>query len=211
MERLSRIIDISPVISARIGVWPGDVAFRRDVSLSFADGANIELSAIHTTVHLGAHTDAPSHYLTDGVGIDARDLSLYMGQCQVVCASTPRGERIQLSHVKTPIHAPRVLFRTGSFPDPDTFNEDFSSLSPDLIDALAKQGVRLVGIDTPSIDPLNSKELPSHAAVARNDMAILEGIVLDHVEEGTYTLVALPLRLEHGDASPVRAVLVDDQ
>jgi arylformamidase len=207
---LSRIIDISPLISERIGVWPGDVAFRRDVGLAIAEGANIDLSAIHTTVHLGAHTDAPSHYVADGVGIDRRDLDLYLGPCQVVGVDTPRGERIRPEHVTTEITAPRVLFRTGSFPDPDDFNEDFCSLSPELIDGLAAQGVRLVGIDTPSIDPFTSKDLPSHAAVARNDLAILEGVVLDQVADGTYTLVALPLRLADADASPVRAVLLED-
>jgi len=207
---VSRIIDISPLISERIGVWPGDVAYRRDPGLAIADGANIDLSAIHTTVHLGAHTDAPSHYLGGGVGIDQRDLDLYLGPCQVMAVSPARGERVQPDHVDGRIAAPRVLFRTDSFPDPDSFNEDFCSLSPELVDWLAEQGVRLVGIDTPSIDPFSSKDLPTHAAVAKNDMAILEGIVLTQVPDGLYTLVALPLRLEGADASPVRAVLLEN-
>ena len=109
-----------------------------------------------------------------------------------------------------PIAAPRVLFRTGSYPDPTHFNADFCSLSPALIEKLAGEGVRLVGIDTPSIDPADSKDLPSHAMVAAHDLAILEGIVLDHVDDGVYTLVALPLRLEGADASPVRAILLDE-
>jgi arylformamidase len=102
-----------------------------------------------------------------------------------------------------------VLFRTGSYPDPNHFNEDFCSLSPALIELLAGEGVRMVGIDTPSIDPCSSKDLPSHAMVAAHDMAILEGVVLDDVPDGVYTLIALPLRIEGADASPVRAVLVE--
>jgi arylformamidase len=207
---LSRIHDISPLVSPRIAVWPGDVGFSRQVSCAIDTGDNIDLSAIHTTVHLGAHTDAPSHYLAGGVGISERPLELYCGPCQVLAVSTAQGERILPGHLPAPVTADRVLFRTGSYPDPEHFNEDFTSLSPELIDGLAAQGVRLVGIDTPSIDPFSSKDLPSHAAVARADMAILEGVDLTGVPDGHYTLVALPLKLEGADASPVRAVLLEE-
>lgn len=205
-----RIIDISPVINPDLAVWPGDVPFSRDVNLAISEGANIDLSAIHGTVHLGAHTDAPSHYTADGADIDARDLSLYLGPAQVISVDVERGQRIRPEDCMVPIAAPRVLFRTGSYPDPTHFNADFCSLSPALIEKLAGEGVRLVGIDTPSIDPADSKDLPSHAMVAAHDLAILEGIVLDHVDDGVYTLVALPLRLEGADASPVRAILLDE-
>ena len=81
-------------------------------------------------------------------------------------------------------------------------------ISPELVAMLYQQGVRLIGIDTPSIDPFDDKALLSHNAVAERDMAVLEGIVLEDVPLGEYTLVALPLKLEGCDASPVRAVLV---
>jgi arylformamidase len=120
-----------------------------------------------------------------------------------------RGERIGPEHLRGPVRAPRVLFRTGTFPDPDVFDEDFAALSPELVEALADQGVVLVGLDTPSVDLCHDKVLLSHTAIARRDLAILEGVVLDHVEPGLYTLIALPLRIEGADASPVRAVLVE--
>ena len=205
-----KLIDISPVIGPSIAVWPGDVPFQRKETLSIASGANIDLSSIHTTVHLGAHTDAPSHYVASGEGIGDRDLSFYYGAAQVISVDVGRSERILQSHLKVSIQAPRVLFRTGTYPDPNAFNTDFASLSPALIEWLANEGVRMVGIDTPSIDPADSKDLPSHAMVAAHDLAILEGIVLEDVQDGLYTLIALPLRLEGADASPVRAVLVDD-
>jgi arylformamidase len=205
-----KIIDISPLINADLAVWPGDVAYRRNVNLSIETGANIDLSSIEGTVHLGAHADAPSHYVKGGEGIDQRDLSLYFGPAQVVAVDVPNGVRVRLEHIKVPVQAPRVLFKTGSYPDPTHFNADFCSLSPALIEHLAGEGVRLIGIDTPSIDPADSKDLPSHAMVATHDLAILEGIVLDHVEEGVYQLVAFPLRIEGADASPVRAVLIKE-
>ena len=205
----ARLIDISPPITPELAVWPGDVPFSRDENLSIAGGSNIDLSSIQTTVHLGAHTDAPSHYVAGGEGIGSRDLSYYFGEAQVMSVGVGRGERILQSHLTGPILAPRILFRTGTYPDPNAFNTDFASLSPSLIEWLAHEGVRLVGIDTPSIDPAESKDLPSHAMVAANDLAILEGVVLDHVADGVYTLVALPLRIVGADASPVRAVLLE--
>lgn len=204
-----KIHDLSPRISPRLAVWPGDVVFRRRVALSMADGANLDLSSVTTTLHLGAHADAPSHFGAGAPGMDAVDLAPYVGPCQVVRVAVGRGERIQPSHLKEPVAAPRVLFHTGTFPDPESWNTDFASLSPELIEALHAQGVVLVGIDTPSVDPFESKALESHQALLRTGMRNLEGLVLDGVPEGTYTLAALPLRIEGADASPVRAVLIE--
>jgi arylformamidase len=205
---VAEILDISPSISARIAVWPGDIPFSRAITCALADGATVDLSSVTTTVHLGAHTDAPSHYALGAPDIAARSLDRYYGPCQVVRVTVPRGERVRPEHVGADIAAPRVLFATGTFPDPDAWNDDFASLSPELIAWLHDRGVQLVGIDTPSIDPMASKALESHQAVAARDMAILEGVVLDGVEPGLYTLIALPLKIEGADASPVRAALV---
>jgi arylformamidase len=201
------LIDISPAISPRLAVWPGDVGFRREVALDMARGDNLTLSSITATVHLGAHADAPSHYARDGEDIAARDLDRYFGDCQVLRVSLPRGARITPEHIRAPITAPRVLLHTGSFPDPESWNTDFNSLSAALVRWLHERGVGLVGIDTPSIDPFDDKLLESHNEVARLDMAVLEGLVLSHVPPGDYGLVALPLKIEGADASPVRAAL----
>jgi len=205
---VTRLIDITPTVSERLAVWPGDVAYSRSVALDMQTGDNLTLSATHSTVHLGAHTDAPNHYAKDGAGISERALEPYYGPCQVMRVNIKHGERILPDHLSGPVTAPRVLFHTGTYPDPESWNGDFASLSPELIDFLANHGVVLVGIDTPSIDLSDDKVLLSHNAVARHDLAILEGIVLEDVEPGNYTLVALPLKLEGADASPVRAVLV---
>ena len=202
------IYDISPDIGEKTAVWPGDQAFSRAVAMDMKGGDNLTLSSITTTVHIGAHVDAPSHYDRDGESIETRSLHYYMGPCQVVTVSVGRGARIESCPVK--ITAPRVLFRTDSFPNPNEFNTDFSALSPQLIDQLATAGVCLVGIDTPSVDLFDDKVLLSHNAIASNDMAILEGVVLAGVPDGVYNLIALPLKLAEADASPVRAVLIGD-
>ncbi len=201
------IHDISPPMTPDLKVWPGDVPLRRDVLSDLRRGDTTTLSALHATVHLGAHADAPSHYGPNADGIGSRPLDLYLGLCQVVSVAVARGSRIEPDDLAVPIRAPRVLFRTGTFPDPTHFNEDFAALSPVLIARLASDGVRLLGIDTPSIDPFDSRDLPSHRACLQQDIAILEGLVLDGVQAGFYELIALPLRLMEFDASPVRAVL----
>ena len=206
-----RLIDISPLVSERIAVWPGDVPYRRSKSLEIAEGHNIDLSSHSTTVHLGAHADAPSHYLAGGASIAARSLDYYYGPCQVLEVRLPRGARIRPQDLSEPLRAPRVLFKTGSFPDPERWNADFNSLSPELVDAVHAAGGVLVGIDTPSVDPQDDAELLSHQALGRHDMANLEGLLLEHVTPGLYTLAAFPLKLEGTDAAPVRAVLIADR
>jgi arylformamidase len=199
--------DITPPVSERLAVWPGDAPPRRAVSLDMREGANITLSSLHATVHLGAHADAPSHYGLDAPSIDMRDIDLYVGRCQVIRVEARRATRIAFDQIQQSIEATRVLIRTGTFPDPNCFNEDFAALEPDCIDNLHARGVRLIGIDTPSVDLFDSHELPAHRAILRHDMAILEGLVLENVAAGIYELIALPLRLVGFDASPVRAVL----
>jgi arylformamidase len=201
------IYDISPPISERLAVWPGDTPPSREVLLDMKRGDNITLSTLRATVHLGAHADASSHYGTTAPAIHERSLDYYVGPCQVMHVNVGRGERFGLNALNGPIQSERVLFATGTFPDPEQFNEDFTALSPDLVVALRKQGVKLIGIDTPSVDLFDSNELPSHQAFLRCDMAILEGLVLRDVPGGLYELIALPLRLVGFDASPVRAIL----
>jgi arylformamidase len=201
------IYDITPPVSDRLGVWPGDTPPTREVLCDRKRGDTITLSTLHATVHLGAHADAPSHYGADAPTIDERRLDYYLGPCQVIRVDVPRGALIRPRSFQTPITAPRVLFATGTFPDPEQFNEDFAALSPQLVHALHGQGVRLIGIDTPSVDLFPSKDLSAHQAFLQLDMAILEGLVLKDVPEGRYELIALPLKLVGFDASPVRAVL----
>ncbi|MCO5166476.1 MAG: cyclase family protein [Planctomycetes bacterium] len=208
---MPRLIDISPLVSERIAVWPDDVPYRRRASLSIAQGANIDLSAVETTVHLGAHADAPSHYAAGAPDIAARPLELYYGPCQVMWVDVARGARVLPEHLPDEVATPRLLLRTGTFPDPEAWNADFASLSPELIEHLAARGAVLVGIDTPSVDPYDDRALLTHQALLRHGIANLEGLVLEQAPPGRYTLVALPLRLEGADASPVRAALVAER
>ena len=201
------IRDITPPVSPALAVWPGDTPPTREVLMDMRNGDNLTLSTLRATVHLGAHADAHNHYGREAASIDDRPLEPYLGRAQVIRVDVPRGTRIPEDALPEKLDAERLLFATGSYPDPNRFNRDFVALEPALVDALHARGVKLVGVDTPSVDLFDSKELPAHNAFLRNDMAILEGLVLDGVPEGLYELIALPLKLVGFDASPVRAVL----
>ena len=201
------IHDLSPPITPALKVWPGDTPMTREVLMDMSRGDNLTLSTLRTTCHLGSHADGPNHYGRDAEGIGERPLDIYMGICRVVHVATVPGGEVGPDDLPGPIDAPRLLIRTGTDPDPTAFRRDFAALAPALIEHLAAEGVRLIGVDTPSVDRFKSKELPSHLACLRLDVAILEGLRLDGVPEGLYELIALPLRLIGFDASPVRAIL----
>ena len=214
---MTRILyDISPPLTADVAVFPGDTKLTREVLSRCEDGDLVTLSTLRTTVHLGAHVDAPSHYKAGGAGIDRTPLSRLMGPCRVlrvhgnedglISPESP-GSALDRQRTNGGRLPSRVLLATESYPDPDRWTANFTALAPEAIDWLAREGVTTIGIDTPSIDPADSKSLPAHAAVHRHGMTILEGLVLKHVPEGDYELIALPLRLVDFDASPVRAVL----
>lgn len=201
------LIDVSPLASPRIGVWPGDTPMTREVLSTLADGSSVDLSTLHSTVHLGTHTDAWSHAVDGMPSIEAMPLDAYLGPCQLVHVDVDRNGLVTPDHLPERLDAPRLLVGTGTFPDPDHFTTDFAAFDASVVHWLADRGGRLLAIDTPSVDPFPSKELPSHHACVERGVAILEGIVVTGVPNGLYELIALPLPLEGFDASPVRAVL----
>ena len=119
------IYDITPPITERLKVWPGDTPPTRDVLLDISKGDSVTLSTLRATVHLGAHADAPNHYGAEARGIDERCLDLYLGTCQVIRVNVDRGTRIGPGALPASIRATRVLLATHTYPDPNVFNEDF--------------------------------------------------------------------------------------
>lgn len=204
---MSPLYDISRPVRAGVPVWPGDAPFRVDWTLRRADGASVNLSALHLSAHTGTHADAPYHASDDGRRMGAVPLDAYLGPALVVDA---RGwPAISAERVEPLLeeHPERLLFRTGCWADPETFPERFPPIEPDAARRMAAAGVRLVGTDAPSVDAFDSTDLPTHNLLREAGIANLESLLLDEVPPGRYELIALPLRLEEADASPVRAVL----
>ena len=202
------LYDLSPTIRPETPVWPGDTPFQCRLTGRIAEGASVNLSAITTTPHLGSHADAPFHTEARGEGMADMPLDRYLGPCRVV--RVPPQPLIEPRHVEgiDLANPGRLLFRSESVRDrADVPRALHRPLARAREPARRAGGVLLVGMDTPSVDPFDSKTLDAHHALFRGGVAILEGLVLDGVPEGVYELIALPLKLAGLDASPVRAVL----
>jgi arylformamidase len=204
----TRLWDISPPVFDGAPVFPGDTPYAQRWVSRIAPGNPVNVSTLTMSPHTGAHADAPLHYDDAGVPIGAVALEPFLGRCRVVHA-IGCGPLVEWRHVE---HAlidlpPRVLLRTYQHAPVDRWDPDLTAYAPETIERLAALGVQLVGIDTASIDPADSKALASHQVVRRLGLRVLENLVLDGVPEGDYELIALPLKLTTADASPVRAVL----
>jgi arylformamidase len=206
--RSPRLWDISQTLRPGLPVWPGDTAFSHRARWTLGDGSPVNVASFETTVHAGAHADAPLHYQAGGASAADVGLDPYIGPCTVVDARGC-GASITRAFVQDRLPTPpeRVLFRTfARFPH-DAWPSAFTSVDAEAIVWLADQGVRLIGVDSPSLDPQDSKTMDAHLAVLAADMRVLEGLVLDDAPAGDYELIALSLKLAHLDVSPVRAVL----
>jgi arylformamidase len=193
-----KIFDISRRISEETPVWPGDVAFSwRELE---SPGAHWGTTCFSMSAHCGTHADAPSHVFVDGRTIAGAALSTYIGPARVV-ELPGLGEVGPDALPRKALGVARVLFRSGGK----------ASLSPLAALRLAERGTVLVGTDAASIDPEDADDLPAHRALLGSGVALLEDLDLEAVPEGTYQLVALPLRFDDLDASPVRAILIADE
>ena len=202
-----RIIDISVPLTSAVEPWPGDTPYGFDLVARIADGASVNVGSLSTSVHNGTHIDAPFH-VTDG-GPTAGDLPLdaFVGPAVVLDAESAL--RLSGESLKEAVgRGRRVLLRWGRR-DHTRFPDSVRAVPPGWIEELAALDVPLLGTDQPSVDPVDSKSLDAHQACVRHGIHILENLVLVDVSPGRYELVALPLRLMEGDASPVRAVLIE--
>ena len=198
-------IDISRPLAAGMPVWPGDHPFRLERQVH--DGA--VLSSFATTCHVGTHIDAPLHLDATAGGVESIPLERLVGPAEVVVATAAVVAPESLPPGWAP-SLPRLLIRTDSHPVGAPIAPGFASLDARLVHWLADRGVEVVGVDTPSVDPFESADLPAHRALLARGMTWIEGLMLEHVPAGRYQLAALPLALVGADAAPVRAVLRRD-
>lgn len=205
---MKRLWDISPPVHAGSPVFPGDTPYRQRWAATLGPGCPVNVGELTLSPHVGAHADAPLHYDAQGSPAGMLSLRPYLGPCRVIHA-IGCGPLVQWQHLQhaTDDLPPRVLVRTYRRAPVDRWDPQLPAYAPETIERLADLGVTLVGIDTASIDPAESKTLDSHQVIRRRDLRVLENLVLDEVPEGDYELIALPLKLVEADASPVRAVL----
>ncbi len=202
-----KIYDISRKLINGMPVWPGDTAFQYEISWPMEESGSVNVGKLELSTHTGTHVDAPFHFDNKGKRIIELNLDLYIGPARVINMLGKESigaadlDKINLDGCK------RVLFRTLAWENPDVFPEKIPHIEPNLAPFLGSKGVQLIGLDIPSVDPIDSKELPAHHSLNEHGIHILESLLLDEIEPGDYELIALPLPLAEGDGSPVRAVL----
>jgi len=204
-----KIIDITHPLSNSLAPWPGDTPFAFSFVARLREGASCNVGKLTCSIHTGTHIDAPYHYDDTGDKADELSLETFIGPCRVFHAQ-------DLEIMSRDVFAgldgrvtPRVLLRTNASDDKSIFPKRIPILAADVPAWLGKQGVRLIGLDLPSVDQVDSKTLPIHHALGAANITILENLDLRNVAPGIYGLIALPLRLAGADGSPVRAVLID--
>lgn len=203
---MNRVTDISRPLAADTACWPGDTPFAFRLAWKIADGASVNVGSVQTSVHTATHCDAPFHYDDTGPTVDALPPEVFLGPCRVVDVRGAKrwGSRLdELDFAGTP----RVLFRTGGWPDTMRFPDRIPVMERELPAWLAARGVVLIGVDLPSVDELDSKTLDTHHALGRAGITIVEGLWLDGVPDGRYEFVGLPLKIVGADGAPLRAVL----
>ena len=203
------IFDISRSLWPGLAVWPGDTPFTLKHNLQRSEGALANLSTLTLGAHTGAHIDAPYHFNNNAPTIDRLPLHIFWGKAQVVSVGKKNGPLSSDDFAGVDFSlAPRLLVHTpASEGDLSEFPAQFAYPNPALADFLGARGVILFGTDAPSVDPVESETLAGHYALLKNNIAILEGLLLRNVPDGVYELTALPLKIIGGDGSPVRAAL----
>jgi arylformamidase len=199
-------IDISMPLTNDIGVWPGDTPFSFHLTYTKEQTQSANVGEITTSLHTGTHLDAPFHYDDSGEKIHELDVSLFIGPAKVVDV---RGQeaigRKELEDFDFD-GVSRLLLRSLDRSD-STFPRTYPVLKKDIGPFLKEKGIHLIGTDCPSVDPVERSDLPAHHALSENEVYILENLMLKDIQAGDYELIAVPLAIVDGDASPVRAMI----
>ncbi len=209
------IIDISRTLSAVLAEWPGDEAFRFKLNGRIAEGSSVNVGMISMSLHNGSHADAQYHFEDDGWTIDQARLQTYLGPAIVIDLSHKySGDSMPQMTVNDLagcadelINTPRLLLKTNVWRNSAVFPKQIPTISADVPGWLHARGVKLLGVDVPSVDKITSKDLRNHHAIGSAGISIVESLDLSAVAAGRYTFVGLPLKIAGGDGSPVRAIL----
>jgi arylformamidase len=214
-----KIWDISRTLSNDFAEWPGDEPFRYRLTREIAKGQSVNLGAISMSVHNGTHADARCHFDTKGETIEKAPLDIYLGRATVVDLAQSFLQSKEKQLITTEDLRPnaediaatsRLLVKTCRWSDSTVFPNQIPVIAADVPAWLQKNGVRLIGVDLPSMDEIDSKSLQNHHALARAGIAIIESLDLSDVAPGIYNFAALPLKIAGGDGAPMRAILSRD-
>jgi arylformamidase len=204
-----KIIDISQTLNHSTPVWPGDTPFSFKLNWTKEQSGSVNVGTFTMSTHTGTHIDAPYHFSNNGTQVSDLPLERYIGNALVVDVAKTESITIEVLTEINFNSVDMVLFKTNSWYNHSQFPKSITYLESEVASFLSEKGIRLIGVDVPSVDPLDSKTLDAHHALHKHNIAILEGLVLNDVNSGIYELIALPLKIEGADGCPVRAVLIE--
>jgi len=213
-----KIWDISRPLTNDLAPWPGDTPFDFRLIRKIPDGSSVNLGSIGMSVHNGTHADAPFHFDQSGLTIEKVSLDLYVGRAAVVDLSSKFVDREQRlieiedlhSSEKDIADAKRLLVKTNIWSDSTVFPKSIAVITPAVAEWLGRLGVKLLGLDLPSVDAIDSKDLHNHHALGRAGISIIESLDLSAISPGVYNFIGIPLRIVGADGSPIRAILWRD-
>lgn len=198
--------DISRAIGERPLVYPGDAPVRMERACRIGAGSPFNVLHLDWSTHFLTHIDAPRHFLEEGESVAQIAPERFVGPALVVEVA---GEAVRASDVPDAVTGLNLLFKTRNSAhwDPHIYNERHVYITREAAEAMVAGGANMAGLDYLSVDRFGDEAYPAHRVLLGGGVLILEGLDLSGVREGRYTLYALPLKIEAGDGSPVRAVL----
>jgi len=210
-----KIFDISLPVDPQLPVWPGDpkIVLERYRAISRGHASND--SKLACSVHSGTHVDAPAHFIKDGLTVEQLPLDVLIGPAYVVDLSEADAITSDFFEaLALPQETIRLLIKTRNsalWSDPHhQFNPDFVALTAEAANWVVKRGIRLVGIDYLSIQMYKDPEPLTHRILLEAGVVIVEGLCLQNVRSGLYTLICLPIKLVGSEGAPARTVLIEE-
>lgn len=206
-----RIRDVSISVSASTPEWPGDTPWSCGWTATISGGSSVNLSAVTASPHVGTHADAPLHVRDGWPGSHELPLEAFYGPAVVIDVSSYRGELTfeDLGPLVAIQRVERLILKTGSTIAGGEFPEEWPALSEACARRLLGIGLKLLGVDAPSVDARESKSLPVHKMLFSGNAFILENLDLRRAPPGDYEIIAFPVKVMSLDAAPVRAVLIE--
>jgi arylformamidase len=201
--------DVSVAFDAATPPWPGDTPVECGWSWNIADGARVNVSRWTLSPHVGTHADAPLHVRAGADGAHRLPLAPFIGEAFVVDVGEANAEigLEALQALGVPDGVTRLLLRTRQGVFSGSFPSAWPTLEASAARTLVERGLRLLGVDAPSVDRRDSTTLDVHHALFDGGAFVLENLDLRDAPMGACELMALPLKTGAQDAAPARAFL----
>ncbi|MBN1631893.1 MAG: cyclase family protein [Thermoleophilia bacterium] len=175
-------------------------------------GSPVTITMLEILTHTGTHIDCPLHFIQGGSTVTDMALDATIGPARVIEIEDPvviTPEELQKHGINK---GERILCKTLNSPavyESKEWIEDYVYLGEEAARYLAEKEIRLFGMDAITVGNWRDDASihATHRALLDAGIYIMEGCALADVPPGEYELLCLPLRILHGDASPVRAIL----